>query len=120
MSDTDATELCDCPNDCDETRYSYSVSSTALDVDRLCRESEKLYTGDVTGLDPNPQPFMGNYEQLVNDRLNGRDDNCKRNLRSMAFVQFQLVSQTVTQIKREERVTLSDHVSNFGKGQKCC
>ncbi len=45
MSDTSLLEACDCPYDCDTTRYAYSVSSTALDVDTLCKEHKTLFTG---------------------------------------------------------------------------
>ncbi len=61
------------------------------------------------------QEFMRNYEQYVNDAPNDDEDVCRDNLRRMAYVHFQLAGQTVTQIKRELRVTFTDHVSSFGK-----
>ena len=109
-----AATKCECLYDCDTTRYAYSVSSTKLDIEEMCKkgsESQVIYGGTRFSL---PLSFMRFYEQWVEGKGAGETDICKRNLPNVAIVQFQLASQIVTQIKRDMRVTFADTVSNFG------
>ena len=37
-------EMCDCPQDCNQVTYSYSVTSTALQEDRICHKGTEKVT----------------------------------------------------------------------------
>ena len=65
MSNTSTLESCSCPYDCDTTRYSYSVSSTALDVDSLCKSSLMLFTGIGSSAIPRTPPVCILYEYVT-------------------------------------------------------
>jgi len=93
-------------------RYSYSIASTALDFNAICNKPDAKYRNpDFV----RPPMFLRNFETLSYGVDTGNDAICKRALKEMAFVQFQLATQTVTQIKRGRRVSFADSVSNFGK-----
>ena len=102
-------------------RYSYSVSSTAFDIDVLCDKNsndplaQSFYFS--LGKNPNAYPpiFIRRFEQVVYGKEINLDDICKENLKGMAIVKFQLASQIITRIKKTKRVTFSEHVSNIGK-----
>ncbi len=112
MSDLLALNTCDCPEDCDSNRYSYSVSSTVLDENEICAEKEHLFSDPKhVGL-----PYlMRQFEKTVKGLEINEIDVCRRFIKKVAFVQFQLASQTATQLKRELRVSLADQIANFGK-----
>lgn len=115
MSNTETSKNCDCLFDCDSIRYSYSVSSTALDIDTLCKknsDTEKFFGEAEYTL---PKQFMRYYLQRAEDLNINTGDMCKAKMKKVAMVQFQLASQIVTQIKRDIRVTFADSISNFGE-----
>ena len=125
MAETEIIQNCDCPFDCDTTRYSYSVSSTKLDTDMICKKAiSETFDYYASPIYARPAKFMRNYEQTENSEKDTGDDAiCKENVRNIAVAQFQLAGQIVTQIKRDIRVTFADNVSNFGTGQMlnfCC
>ncbi len=115
MSNLTALETCDCPRDCNSNQYSYSISSTKLDPDVMCKQFKTFFS------DPRhvgPPKLMRNFENVLLDLEAGSDDVCRRTLEKVAFVYFQLAGQTVMQFKKELRVTLADQISNFGE-RKC-
>lgn len=113
MADTEKARNCDCPLDCDSIRYAYSVSSTMLDKDKICKDSSKSTFSDAS----TALPTM--LERIFNQLVDGADIEmeqiCRENLDKIAMVQFQLTSKQVTRIKRDRRVTLADMISTFGK-----
>jgi hypothetical protein len=117
MGNTETVEKCDCPYDCATTRYPYSVSSTALDVEAMCSKGspyEDVLSGSLTSL---PPMFIRRYEQVVRGYDIGDDEICKKNLKGIAIVKFQLANQIITRIRKTERVTFSDQLSNIGNKQ---
>ena len=115
MSNTELIKQCNCPYDCDATRYTYSVSSTKLDFQKLCQrdmEFEKILGETTFGL---PNSFIRNFEKFYDGTDINEPDICEAALQNIAIAQFQLTSQIVTQIKRDIRVTFADYISNFGK-----
>ena len=115
MADPSTLEACNCPETCDTNQYGYSVSSTLLDKDALCGRSEEIsketFGGPTFSL---PNLFMRNFETFVSKRNMGEAENCKESLSQMAFVNFQLITQSVTRIKRDARVSFADQISSFG------
>jgi hypothetical protein len=114
MGNTETVEKCDCPYDCATTRYSYSVSSTALDVEAMCNR-DSFYQDELSGyLTSFPPMFIRRYEQVVRGYDIGEEAICKKNLKGIAIVKFQLANQIITRIRKTERVTFSDQLSNIG------
>ncbi|TRY68635.1 hypothetical protein TCAL_08884 [Tigriopus californicus] len=112
MADTEQTRNCDCPFDCDSIRYAYSVSSTMLDKDKICKDSSKsIFSMSETSL---PTMLERTFNQLVDGADIETEQICRENLDKIAMVQFQLTSKQVTRIKRDRRVTLADMISTFG------
>ena len=103
-----------------EIRYSYSVSSTAFDIDVLCDKNnndplaESFFASLGNNANAYPPKFIRRFEQVVYGKEINSNDICKENLKGMAIVKFQLASQIITRIKKTKRVTFSDHVSNIG------
>ena len=103
-------------------RYSYSVSSTAFDINVLCNKNNKddqlaqAFSFSL-GKDSNAYPpmFIRRFEQVVYGKDIGEESICRENLKGMAIVKFQLASQIISRIKKTKRVSFSDHVSNVGK-----
>ena len=102
-------------------RYTYSVSSTAFDIDILCNENNgdpiaKSFYNSL-GKDPNAYPpkFIRRFEQVVYGKDINFEDICRENLKGMAIVKFQLASQIISRIKKTKRVSFSDQLSNIGK-----
>ena len=102
-------------------RYSYSMSSTAFDIDVLCNKNNEDPLAESfsssLGKNPNAYPpkFIRRFEQVVYGKEINDHDICKENLKGMAIVKIQLASQIITRIKKTKRVSISDHVSNIGK-----
>ena len=102
-------------------RYTYSVSSTAFDIDILCNKNnddplaKSFY--NALGNNPNAYPplFIRRFEQVVNGKDVSFEDICRENLKGMAIVKFQLASQIISRIKKTKRVSFSDQLSNIGK-----
>ena len=126
MSDSNSTIDCNCPFDCATTRYAYSVSSTAFDPIVLCNPNNKDSLAQALNqyLGKNdmayPPKFIRRFEQVVYDRDIGEDKICQENLKGMAIVKFQLASQIITRIKKTQRVTFADQLSNIGKLLSFC
>ena len=105
-------------------RYSYSVSSTVLDIKSLCKSNSKdmklfyaNWYGDFSNkLRALPPPFMRRHKQIILGTDIGDDEICYRNLETgVAVVKFQLAAQTVTQIEKKLRYSEADYVSNMGR-----
>ena len=113
MARTSTASDCTCAYDCNANRYTFSVSSSLMNVERICSSgSEKNFYSDETFFPPSL--FVRNYQTLVEGRSMGTKDVCMETLKNMAVLKFQLEGQSITRIKRSIRVTLADHVSNFG------
>ena len=102
-------------------RYSYSVSSTVLNIKSICETNpndlEPFYSfwGDDFSVRALPQIFMRRFEQVVYGVDIGKRDICKNNLDAgVAVVKFQLAAQTVTQIEKKLRYSDADYISNLG------
>ena len=116
MADTDTNRRCDtCLYDCDSTRFGYSVSSTKLDVDKICDSKAAGFGFYSDQAYSPPKMFMRSYQQVVDDVATNMEDICRENMKGVAVAQFQLSGQIVTQIKRDIRVTAADTLSNYGE-----
>ena len=113
MANTSIIEACDCPNDCAATRYSYSVSSTAIDAEAMCKEDKyaDIWSYGDIGY---PPKFVMRYEQVVNGKEIGKEEICIENIKKLAIVKFQIANEVVTRIKKTPRVTFSGILSNIG------
>ncbi len=114
MANMTTADNCDCPNDCDTNYYTYSISSTKLDIDKVCRKHSGLGDEDISGI---PR-LMRNFEIMVSGVESGDTEICQKSMENFAYVNFQLNGQNTMQFKRELRVTLADQIANIGK--KCC
>ena len=120
-----------CENDCTTTSYSYSVYATKIDANRLCKpkpddapQEESISTFDKALLygtvEDNvndyemPPRFIRHFEEIVNGKSNNEMDLCIERVNHLAIVNFQIDTQTVTQIQRTERVTFANTLSNIG------
>lgn len=117
MENSTKAKSCNCPVACNSNSYSYSVSSIPFDIEALCKREEEVFGGTKYAL---PPAFMRNYETFVRGRAMGAAENCHESLKEMAFVNFQLVAQTATQIRREVRVSFADQISSFGNIKNVC
>ena len=103
-------------------RYTYSVSSTAFDIEVLCNKNNRdnplaqAFSSSL-GKSPNAYPpmFIRRFEQVVDGRDIGEESICRENLKGMAIVKFQIASQIISKIKKTKRVSFSDQLSNIGK-----
>ena len=66
-----------------------------------------------------PPKFIRRFEQVVFNEDIGNDAICRRNLKNIAIVKFQLASPLITRIKKKQRVSFSDMVSSLGKLSHC-
>ena len=103
---------CNCLQDCDIVRYSYSVSPTAFDSEWYCREDQNGRL--IAGASP-PAMFMRAYEQAVNNKSINHADICREAVKRFAFVNVQMASQSVTRIMRDIRFSTADKLSTFGR-----
>ena len=102
-------------------RYSYSVSSTVLNIKSICDSNPKdlepfYYTFGRDFSDKAlPPTFMRRYQQVVYGVDIGGNEICKKNLETgLAVVKFQLAAQKVTQIEKKLRYSDADHISSLG------
>lgn len=105
-------------------RYSYSVSSTVLNIDSVCQKNSddqepfyanwnKDFSDDIKA---QPPLFMRRYQQVRHGADVGKEVICKNNMKTgIAVVKFQLAAQTVTQIEKKLRYSSADYISNLGK-----
>ena len=105
-------------------RYSYSVSSTVLDIDSVCKKNSddqepfysNWYNDFSDEIKAQPPVFMRRYQQVRHNADIGKDVICKNNMKTgIAVVKFQLATQTVTQIEKKLRYSSADYISNLGK-----
>ena len=113
MKDTESLVNCSCPNDCETTIYSYSVSSNPNDPDQLCKD-EKI-RGYI--LNQYGQFFFAQYEEMFYDRnvTVKAWDLCVEKVQHFAIVKFQMAHQHLTKINLKLRVTFADIISNIGE-----
>ena len=119
---------CHCPFDCVLSQYSYSISSTVLDVESFCEDFKetkgmensisRILGGDfgTTFEIPviYPPKFINRFEQIMYDKDIKNDAMCKERLKEMGIVRFQLATEIATRIKKTQRVTFTDQLSNIG------
>ena len=112
MKDTESLVNCSCPNDCETTIYSYSVSSNPNDPDLLCKD-EKI-RGYI--LNQYGQFFIKQYEEMFYNRnvTVKAWDLCVEKVQNFAIVKFQMAHQHLTKINLKLRVTFADIISNIG------
>ena len=114
MANSTFIKNCDCLPECATTRYAYSVSSTAIDSEALCKDDHyrAFWSSGKTGY---PPKFIRRYEQVLYNKEIGEDDICIQNTKRLAIVKFQIANQIITRIKKTKRVTFADTLSNVGK-----
>ncbi len=111
MANVSARSNCNCPKDCDSNYYTYSVSSTKLEIEKECQSLASSLSKQEFS---EPRMLMRNFETMVLGIDTGSFEICKRALETMAYVKFQLSGENIMHFKRELRVTLADKVASFG------
>ena len=118
-----------CENDCTTTSYSYSIYATKIDASTLCSPNNPtesiskfgqalLYGTEDDEFYEMPPKFIRNFEEIVHGKSNDAMHVCIERVNHLAIVNFQIDTQTVTQIQRTERVTFANTVSNIGRWNK--
>ena len=103
-----------CPQECSKTLYASFVSSETFDIDGLCKGKYDYFKPkDIQDLQPNG--IIRSYEEMVigGEHLSSHEF-CKEALKRFAIVRVRMVSNTVTSIKRSQRVTITGHIANIG------
>ena len=113
MQKVDLNKDCNCILDCAITRYSFSLHANKINVKELCsnKEYNSFMTSGKTGY---PPKFIRRYEQIVYGKDIGNDVLCQNRTKNMAIVRFQIADQIITRIKKTQRMTFADFVSNIG------
>ena len=97
----------------------YLFSSTDAICNVVQRDTNSLeyalkqYLGESD--DAMPPKFIRRFEQVAFKEDIGKDAICRRNLKNIAIVKFQLASPLITRIKKKQRVSFADMLSNMGK-----
>ena len=113
MIKVDLHKECNCILDCAITRYTYSLHTNKINAEELC--SKKKYLSFMSsGTTGYPPKFIRRYEQIVYGKDIGNDVLCQNRTRNMAIVRFQIADQIITRIKKTQRMTFADFVSNIG------
>ena len=113
MSNITAKKNCHCPTDCNSNYYTYSVSSTKIEAEEICRKQEYTFSGKPV-LSDFPK-LMRNFEKEVSRKDTDDLNLCLERMRRMAYIRFQLSDENIVQIKKELRVTFVDQVANLGR-----
>ena len=61
-----------------------------------------------------PPKFINLYEQIMHGKDISDDKWCIERVKKLAIVNFQIGSKIMTRIKRTQRVTFADTLSNIG------
>ena len=114
MSNSSLIKTCKCLPECATTKYAYSVSSTIIDAEAMCKDSQykKYLSSNKNGY---PPMFIRRYEQVIYGKDIDNDAICIENTKKLAIVKFQITSQIITRIKKSMRVSFADTLSNIGK-----
>ena len=125
MVHPNTTKTCNyCAHDCTTTRYSFSVYSTRIDADVLCSNDQfrkalqygtHLSKNQPYGYFAMPPMFIRRYEQIVQEKDIGHMNMCLERVKNLAIVNFQIESPFFTRIKRTQRVSFADTLSNIGR-----
>ena len=124
----DSKQKCKCKSDCTTTRYSYSVSQTKIDdktAEILCSDIEYrlallqggaykpklIQDGKFLNM---PPKFIERYEQIMHGKNPSKMERCIEKVKNLAIVNFQIGTKIMTRIKRTQRVTFADTLSNIG------
>ena len=113
MIKVDLHKECNCILDCAITRYTYSLHANKINAEELCSKKEYL-SFMSSGTKGYPPKFIRRYEQIVYGKDIGNDVLCQNRTRNMAIVRFQIADQIITRIKKTQRMTFADFVSNIG------
>ena len=114
MQNASLARKCACPLDCATTRYSSSIDTTYLDPELICsnKEYSKFLSNGNTGY---PPKFILHFKNLMYNKDMGYDTICIERTKNMAIVKFQITDDIITRIKKTQRMTFADFLSNIGK-----
>ena len=114
IKETNLNEQCNCPLDCATTRYDYSLHSTIINPKKLCKNNEHkaFLSSQTTGY---PPKFIRRYEQIITGKDIDENAMCIERTKNMAIVKFEIADHIITRIKKTQRMTLADFLSNIGK-----
>ena len=118
MKDPNHDKQCNCHLDCATTRYAISLYSSAIDAKIICKNDmkhEKFLTEPYTGYPPS---LIWQYRQIIEKEPLAEDNNqarCIERTKNMAIVRFEIADDIITRIKKTQRMTFADFVSNIGK-----
>ena len=106
-----------CPQECTKTLYTSSTSTEPLDIMEMCQGKDKYshfapFTFERSAY---PRGILTGFEQTVRGKnMSNAYEFCKRALERIAVVRVKLSTNTVSVIKRSNRVTISGQISNIG------
>ena len=113
-----SNQSCVCPPSCDAVTYSYFSSAKWLDPKLLCprkniKENNIFFS--FYGSDVLPKKFVGWYNKIVNKKELDNYENCRKNIKYRALVNFRLAGELVSRTTQDLRHSLADKISNFGE-----
>ena len=89
----------------------YSENSHLIDAEAYCNNYEYMAYWSSYG---NLPKFIRRYEQAMYGQDINDVDICINNTRKLAIVKFQIATQIINRIKKQQRVTNADIISNVG------
>jgi len=111
---------CDCPLDCETTRYFYGENSHPIDVEGHCDTATGGYYRRYWDYhrDRNLPEFIRRYEEAIYGKDPSVMEHCINNTRqNVAIVHFHIASSAndqINKIVKTPRVTTADILSNIG------
>ena len=122
MTNAEIDDQCNCPLDCATTRYTISLHSTLIDGKTYCGKKDKYYTFLTNYTTRHPPLYISRYEEIINGYEDRNSPNSKDNMdlcinrtQNMAILKFEITDDVITKIKKTERMTFADFVSNIGR-----
>ena len=120
MEDPKTIKQCEhCAHDCTTTGYWYSIYSTKIDETEICSNIRFRYALEYGTAKPDnyrmPPQFLRKYEEILQIKNETSIEQCIERVKKMAIVNFQIDNQYFNRIKRTQRVTFADTLSNIGE-----
>ena len=107
-----------CPQECTKTLYTSSTSTEPLDIEGICNGFGKYSYFNPFDFEMSayPRGILRGYEQIVRGKnMSNTYEFCKRAMERIAVVRVKLSTNTVSVIKRSNRVTIAGQIANIGK-----
>ena len=123
MEDPKTIKQCEhCAHDCTTTGYWFSIYLTKIDENYICSDKRFRialeYGTAKSEFYRMPPQFLRRYEDFLQHKNEtSLMQRCIERVKKLAIVNFQIDNQYFNRIKRTQRVTFADTLSNIGKIQ---